>query len=87
MRGLYCCPDCGVQPGSIHKENCDVERCSVCGMQRLSCECGGHDKSFSRWVGVWPGVLEANHIGLDMNEFYIEGMHKIFFVKPIEQKL
>jgi hypothetical protein len=37
-----CCPDCGCLP--------DIERCSVCGQQRVSCgSCPEHDPAKSRW--------------------------------------
>lgn len=77
------CGDCGVKPGEVHKDECDVERCSVCGGQRLQCgcDCGDHDKAFARWTGIWPGEAEADCLGVDLNQFASK-YKKIFFIKP-----
>lgn len=81
MNELKNCPDCGAYPGEIHKENCDVEHCSVCGLQRFGDDCEGHDKQFARWTGIWPGKAEAEYLGVDLNEFMVR-FSKTFFVKP-----
>lgn len=51
------CPDCGVQPGSGHREGCDVARCLNTGIQRLQCDCGKCGDDI--WTGFWPGVKEC----------------------------
>ena len=48
------CHDCGCAPSMQHREGCDVERCSVCGGQRLSCSCAGHDPQLVKWNGEMP---------------------------------
>lgn len=82
MKELENCHDCGAKPGEIHEEGCDTERCSVCGGQYLSCGCPGHDPAFARWTGLWPGYAEAEILGIDLNDLYKQGLHRVFFVKP-----
>lgn len=57
------CPDCGVDPGQEHQGGCDVERCSVCKGQWISCGHEGHDPAQAKWTGEWPGVSECRERG------------------------
>ncbi len=51
------CPDCGVEGGHVHKPDCDIQRCSVCGRQYVCCQCDGHDPIETIWLGEWPEVV------------------------------
>ena len=48
------CPDCGVKPGNPHGFECDIERCSVCGDQKLTCGCIENNTILLNWMGVYP---------------------------------
>lgn len=85
MNTLRKCGDCGAKPGQPHDPNCDVQRCSVCGGQRLQCdptECVDHDPLFARWTGIFPGMAEAEYLGITLNQLVASGVNLTFFVKP-----
>ena len=51
------CHDCGAEPGQRHKEGCDVAKCTLCGWQRISCDCKKGKPDI--WTGLWAGVKEC----------------------------
>ncbi len=61
------CPDCGTAPGQPHTDDCDVQRCSVCGTQRITCSCAGHDPMRSVWTGEWPTTAKQSNDDLACN--------------------
>lgn len=81
LNSLTNCHDCGAKPGQVHLVGCDVEQCSVCGGQKIQCNCKGHNKFFAKWTGIWPGKAEAEFLGIDLNTFHMKGYPRIFFVE------
>jgi hypothetical protein len=58
------CPECGVQPGMMHLPGCDIERCPLCGLQAVSCDCTVKvGNTLLPWTGEYPGVAECREYG------------------------
>lgn len=38
------CGDCGAHYGHYHHPGCDIERCPICGLQLISCDCMDNDE-------------------------------------------
>jgi hypothetical protein len=44
------CHDCGTSLGMQHVDGCDVEACTECGLQRISCGCDSDSRE--TWSGL-----------------------------------
>lgn len=60
------CPDCAVETGNIHISGCDIERCSICGDQWISCGHEEHDPNKSKWTGELPDMRHPMEIANDL---------------------
>jgi hypothetical protein len=65
-------------PGQPHRDNCDSERCSACGSQRLTCVCPDLDSQMTAWTGEWPDWLKVPTLALpkaavkfDLGDLYV----------------
>ena len=84
------CPDCGTQAGNLHEDQCDVQRCSVCGQQWITCRCDGHDPIKSVWTGDFPkkkDVAESvklskdKRIGVEPSQCFFNSFSTIEYCK------
>lgn len=61
------CPTCVANIGERHRKGCDIERCTVCGRQRMECSAVGahktHKPDRAAWTGYWPGELACLELG------------------------
>lgn len=88
------CNQCGTKPGQAHESGCDIERCSICGGQYISCVCGDdkflrnqHDPLFARWSGFYPGTLECIGLGMivKMGEYTSADLNEFYRLKLHKQ--
>lgn len=71
MADSVTCPDCGVAPGERHVGGCDVERCPMCKMQLISCNC------IYKVNGMNPNTLETEHPAI-YTQGPTEAMYAVF---------
>jgi hypothetical protein len=61
------CPDCDAESGAAHDGGCDVARCLVTGLQRLTCR-DEHDCGADVWSGPWTPCRHNKPAPLDVKD-------------------
>ena len=88
------CPNCGVTIGQIHINECDIERCIVCGGQRICCSCTYHDPLLSAWTGCYPlkknvelskQLARDKRIRVKQNECWYNAFKTIYYCREYER--
>lgn len=63
------CPDCDVEIGERHDNDCAIARCIYCGRQDISCARCDMTRPSTTWKGALPGQEEVEEYGLaDIDE-------------------
>ncbi len=65
------CGDCGVKEGELQELGCDMERCSICGGQFISCDCNYDEKLKQRILFICFPLI-CDYCGELWPEFFMD---------------
>ena len=65
------CGDCDVKEGELHELGCDMECCSICGGQFISCDCK-YDEKLKKRIPFISFPLICDYCGELWPEFFMD---------------